>query len=105
MDVSKPTPPTSANALAGVAQAQAAAPSPAAKAAKTFPAPRPPATSTNPQARHPEDRVRNYASGANPKPTKAFAGRSSAPASSNTSGMERAMGALADRMHAPKRRR
>lgn len=60
-------------------------------------------TSNNPQARHPEDRTNGYPSGQHAKPTKAFAGRSSTPASSNTSGMERAMGALADKMHAPKR--
>lgn len=63
------------------------------------------------QARHREERARQ-SSGHNPKPTKAWAERppaqlSSAPPRSPAaggSGMERAMGALADKLHAPRRR-
>lgn len=56
------------------------------------------------QARHHEDINAHVHSGYHAKPTKAFGGRSSAPAKHNTSGMERAMGALADRTHRPGKR-
>lgn len=91
MDASK-TAPSTGNALASVASTK---PAPAPGIAKP---------SANPQVRHAEDRIGNQQSGANPKPTKAFAGRTSTPSSANTSGIERAMGAQADRLHKPRRR-
>lgn len=46
-----------------------------------------------------------FGQGTNPAPTKApLAPRSSSPAAYATSGMERALGSLADRVHKPKPR-
>lgn len=67
-----------------------------------------PAASVNVGTAHHEDRARAYASGHNPKPTKApLQDRRSVPAGAAyaTSGMERAMGALADATHKPAPRR
>lgn len=48
---------------------------------------------------------RMFGQGANPKPTKApLQSRSASPARFNTSGMENAMGSLADKTHPPRRR-
>lgn len=56
------------------------------------------------QARHPEERA-NMPSGDNTKPTRApLQDRRASPASGNTSGLERAMGAAADKLHPTKRR-
>lgn len=61
-------------------------------------------TPPNPQARHPEERA-NMPSGANPKPTKApLASRSASPPDGYGSGIERAMGGLADKEHPRKGR-
>lgn len=59
------------------------------------------------QTRHEEhDRDEQmHGQGANPKPTRSgISARSSAPAAYNTSGMESALGALADKTHKPRRR-
>lgn len=45
-----------------------------------------------------------FGQGANPKPTRGpLSARSASPASNNTSGMEDALGALADQKHPPRR--
>lgn len=56
------------------------------------------------QAQHHQDVNAHMQSGQHAKPTRAFAGRQGAPAKHNTSGVEKAMGALADRLHKPGRR-
>lgn len=60
-----------------------------------------PAKNTAPssQAQHYEERA-TMPSGANPAPTKGpLQSRSASPPNTNTSGMERAMGAHADKLH------
>lgn len=56
--------------------------------------------------RAPEADANDLASqGANPPPTKGpLAPRSASPAAYNTSGMESSLGALADKMHPPRKR-
>lgn len=104
------------SSVTGEAGAPGANPSPQPRAPAKHPAPGGPPLSqaafkramqpsaSAEQARHREERARQP-SGDNPKPTKHFEGRTSVPASASTSGIERAMGALADREHPVRRRR
>ena len=106
------------NALAGIAKAAEKLPTspapsqemPAADRQRTATAPASKAVA--PASRgvpvrpgvHPEDRSAKYANGENPKPTKAPLERRSASPNDPryaTSGIEQAMGALADKLHKP----
>lgn len=95
------------NALAGIsklADKPASSSPPGKPAVASAPAPR---GVSQPVARpgvHPEDRSARHASGEHAKPTKApLQSRTSAPNDPRyaTSGIEQAMGALADKLHKP----
>lgn len=61
-----------------------------------------PAPPANPQVRHREERG-SQPNGANPAPTRApLAARSASPSSGYGSGIESAMGAMADKLHPTK---
>lgn len=69
-------------------------------------APAPPATSANGPAKMRPAQIDGNQTTAPPKPTRGpLADRSASPGNYNTSGMERAMGALADQLHKPSQRR
>ncbi len=105
------------NALAGIAKASEKLPtspapsqekptgdrSPAHTRSTSAPAPAPRGAPVRPGV-HPEDRSAKYANGEHAKPTKApLERRSASPNDSRyaTSGIEQAMGALADKLHKP----
>ena len=103
------------NALAGIAKAAEKLPtspapsqgmpagdrSPAHTRSTSAPAPAPRGAPVRPGV-HPEDRSARYADGQHAKPTKApLQTRSASPAAYATSGIEQAMGALADKLHKP----
>ena len=110
------------NALAGIAKASEKLPTypapsqempaadrqrPATVPASKVAAPAAPRDAQRPAARpgvHPEDRSAKYANGEHAKPTKAPLERRSASPNDPryaTSGIEQAMGALADKLHKP----
>lgn len=108
------------NALAGIAKASEKLPTSPAPSqgmpagdrspahTRSTPAPAPaPRDAQRPVARpgvHPEDRSAKYANGEHAKPTKAPLERRSASPNDPryaTSGIEQAMGALADKLHKP----